>query len=60
MTVRTLQQLQADCETPETMRSALDALAEIAPKVPQWAATVRGEFTEELRLLESKQQGSLF
>lgn len=53
--VRDLRQLLADNETAETLRSAIEALAEIDD--PAWVAATRAEFLEELRQLEA--QGSL-
>lgn len=55
---RDLKTLLADDETPETIQSALDALVDIEKQDPAWAAEVRADFLEELRVLEA--QGSLF
>lgn len=58
MTARDLQQLLADNETADTLRSAIEALADVEPHDPKWAAETRAEFLAELRSIEA--QGSLF
>ncbi len=61
MTARDLKTLMFDRETPETIRSALDALNKLQPTSAKWAADIlanRDELLQELRLLEG--QGSLF
>jgi hypothetical protein len=56
MVPRDLKTLLADGETPETIQSALDALADIDD--PKWVAATRAELLQELRAIEG--QGSLF
>lgn len=58
MTARDLKTLHADGETSDTLRSALAGLIEIEKDDPAWAANVREELLQELRVLEA--QGSLF
>lgn len=58
---RDLNQLLADNETADTLRSALDTLDELVPTSPKWALEIfrnREELLQELRAIEA--QGSLF
>lgn len=56
MTVRDASQLRADGETPETIKSAIAELDEIAVP-PAWTALarrLRNELLEELRNIEGR------
>jgi hypothetical protein len=58
---RDRQQLLADNETADTLRSALDALDVLVPTSLKWALEIlrnREELLQELRAIES--QGRLF
>jgi hypothetical protein len=60
VTARSLEQLIADKETPETIRSALDALDELEPPTQAWRTNLsatRVELLQELATIET--QGSL-
>jgi hypothetical protein len=61
MTARSRTELEQDGETPETIRSALDALDQLKPPSAKWAADIlanRNELLQELRTIET--QGNLF
>ncbi len=61
MTARNRIELEQDGETPETIRSALDALDKLNPTSAKWAADIlanRDELLQELRTIEN--QGNLF
>lgn len=64
MAPRDLIALRLDRETPETIRSALDALDGLKTSNPRHLADIRemrSDFTAELKmLLESEAQGALF
>lgn len=54
---RNIMQLTADGDTPETIRSALDALDELKPTSSAWAAKIsafRADLLQELQTIEGR------